>query len=284
MSWLHKDHGGKVHPILRHADYTTILGAEVHNGRLARLCYTGHASELSEKGVVQAIVPGGSMLWRAELAEEYDVRDGHVAMANDVVVTRVKDGNGHVVIGHGLWTGDEKWRRPVPRMVTRMGLDHDGSLVFVTFDHAVHAIDIASGEDRLRAPAMTDQAASAAVDRTRHPIATWSEGGRRSHPDDWSRAYGPAPGIEVYERDWAGTREFGVGEAPNVHILGSGSYEGSMIVGEVVVLGFKLDREGTHHHHWYLFSTNPVLMLGVLREDGKSEIYENGHSVWKGNL
>jgi hypothetical protein len=281
MSWFSKD---KVHPILKHADYTAILGVEVQNGRLAKLCYTGHAGELSAKGVVQAIVPGGALLWRAEFAEEYDVRDGHVAVANGIVVTRTAAGNGHVLIGHELWTGAERWRRPVGRMVSRMGLDGRGSLVFVTFDHAVHAVSIATGEDTLGEPVMTDQARDAVINSTQHPTAQWSTGDRARTAKDWSRVYQPANGLMVYERDWAGTREFGVGDEHHSHIVGSGSYEGAMAVDNVVVVGFKLDRDGTTHHHWYLYATNPLAQLGVLREDGQSELFEGGRSVWQGKL
>ncbi len=285
MSWFHKDRGGKVQPILKHVDHTTILGAEVVDGQLARLCYTGHASSLSDKGVVQAIVPGGETLWRATLATEDDVREGHVACADGVVVTRVEHGRGHEIVGHDLWTGQERWRLPVARMVTRMGVDYPGhALVFVTFDHVVHCVTIADGMDRPRAPVMTDQAASSVISGTQHPVQAFTQGSARTGSNDWSDIYTPADGLEVYERDWAGTDEFGIGFGGDVRMIGSGSYQGAMRVGEVVVLGFRLDRDGVEHHHWYFYATNPATLVAVLREDGKSELYRGGQVSWEGKL
>jgi hypothetical protein len=279
MSWFGKS---AIHPILKHVHATVIFGAEVEGGKLARLCYTGHNA--TGGAVVQAVAPGHGTLWRADLAEEDDLRDGHVARRDGILVSREKHGSNHDVIARELWTGKERWRKRVPRMVTRMGIEHDGRLVFVTFDHQVHDIDIATGEDRPRPPVMTDQAADAALRRTMHPMPSWSSGGGRAGEGDWSRVFCPAPGLEVYERDWAGTREFGVGMAPEVQLIGAGSYEGSMQVGQVTVLGFKLDQDDARHHHWHLYATNPVTLLAVLREDGRSQLFEHGHAVWQGKL
>jgi PQQ-like domain len=239
MSWFHKDRGGKVSPILKHVRHTTFLGAEIADGQLSRLCYTGHANGMSDKGVVQAIVPGDHMLWRADLAEEDDVGEGHVAAHGNIVVTRVRQGRGHELVGHDLWTGEERWRLPVGRMVTRMGISND-TLIFVTFDHVVHAISIATGADQPRNPVMTDQAAARVIDATQHPMRSFVRGSARTSQDDWSDIYSVASRLEVYERDWAGTDELGIGYGGDVKLVGAGSYEGALTLGEVCILNFNL--------------------------------------------
>jgi hypothetical protein len=278
MSWFGK---GSLKHILKHAEYSTILAAEVNGGRIAKLLYTGHDGA-SSKGAVQAVEPGGGALWHAAFAEENDVSEGHVAVAGDVVVTRVGQGRKHVLVAHGMWTGDEKWKLPVGQMVSRMGVDQaTGELVFVTFDHVVHAIDMRTGQDRPRPPVMTDGARNQLINALGWPHAQISRTSSSSSSQaEWSYIYRPAPGIEVRERDWAGTTEFAVQD----HLIGSGSYEGAMLVGPVLVVAFKLDRDEGRHHHWYLFELASSHLLGILREDGSSEFFSGGASVWKGKL
>jgi hypothetical protein len=283
MSWFHKDHGGKVQPILHNVEHTVILGAEVADGKLARMCYSGHTG-VTETAIVQAIVPGGECLWRTQLAQADDVSEGHVAAQAGIVVTRVKHGKNHELIGHDMWTGQEKWRRAVGQMVTRMGVTGN-QLELVTFDHVHHVIEFATGEEHARPPVMTDQAASRTINPTRHPVQGWSRDSGTTGRDDWSDIYHPADKLEVYERDWAGTDEFGIGYGGDIKVIGSGSYQGAMYVDKVVVLGFRLDRDGVEHHHWYLYAYEPAaLLLAVLREDGQSELYDHGHKAWTGKL
>ncbi len=282
MSWFHKDHGGKVHPILKHADYTAILGAEAKDGRLVRLCYTGHAG-VTEHGVVQAIEftdrGDGKTLWRQNLASESDLSDGHVVVTKDVVVTRIAEKGGHTVIGHGLWAGEEKWRHHVAQMVSRMGIDGGSHVLFVTIDHAVHVIDIVSGTQKPHDPVATDQARDRVVGKTRAPRFDYQTGDTSPAPEEWSDARNVLGELKVYERDWAGTREIGVGVLPNVTVLGKGRYNGALRVGNVVVLSFSLE-----HHHWYIYSADAGELLAVMREDGKSELFAHGHSIWQGKL
>jgi hypothetical protein len=117
---------------------------------------------------------------------------------------------------------------------------------------------------------------------TRHPSNTFGSGGRGPSAKDWSSVttYGS---VSVYERDWAGTREFGIGGGPHVHLVGSGSHEGGLFVDQIVVLGFRLGTDDGHHHHWYLCANDGTL-LAILREDGKSELFDRGTSCWKGKL
>lgn len=272
------------HAILTRAKHCAILGAEAEGGQLVRLCYTGHASGVSTKGAVQAIGPRGALLWHAEFANEDDLSEGHVAVHDGVVVSRVRHGSGHELQGRELWTGVIRWRLDVPRMVTRMGLEGADSLIFVTMDHAVHDVSIASGEDRLRKPVMTDQAASTVINQTRHPVQAFASSSGSSRYDDWSRVYSPLSGLEVYERDWQGSRELGIGSGGNADLIGQGSYEGAMSVGQVTVLGFELDVGGERRYHWYLYQSDPKLLLAILRDDGKSTLHHDGQPAWHGKL
>nr|HEX4316577.1 hypothetical protein [Kofleriaceae bacterium] len=276
--------GHKAHAILTHAKHCAILGAEAEGGQLTRLCYTGHASGLSTKGAVQAIGPGGSLLWHAEFANEDDLSEGHVAVHDGVVVSRVKHGSGHELQGRELWTGAIRWKLDVPKMVTRMGIEGSDSLIFVTLDHAVHDVSIASGDDRLRSPVMTDQAARSLIDHTRHPVQPFSSGSGSGGHADWSRVYRPLSGLEVYERDWAGSHELGVGWNGNADILGQGRYDGALTVGAVTVLGFELEVGGETRYHWYLYQANPKLLLAILRDDGASTLHRDGQPAWTGKL
>lgn len=293
MSWFHRDGGGKFHPILKSADYTAILGAECADGRLVRLCYTGHAG-ITAAGVVQAIAlpPGDAapeLLWRAQLANERDLEDGHVFVGDEVVVTRVAEKSGHTVIGHALWTGKELWRVPCAKMVSSLGAERGGAVVvFVTFDHAVHAIEVATGKHELREPVPTDQARDRVMAHTRPPRRDYAVESSARAPDEWSDQREVAPGLTVFERDWAGTREVGIGTAAgaaHAHLLGRGTYHGSLRVGPVIVLAFRVELDGeARRHHWYLYSADHPELLAILREDGRSERFEHGRSVWTGTL
>jgi hypothetical protein len=283
MSWFHKDSGGKVHPILKEVEHCTILGAEVTDGKLSKLCYTGHDGGTP---VVQAIVPGGNLLWRAQLSREDDVREGHVASRLGVVVTRVENGKTHELVGHDLWTGAERWRHPVGWMVSRLGIEGGTTLVFVTIDHVVHAIDIATGEDHPRKPVMTEQAVSDLIGKTLHPVQDFVRGRSGKGSEDWSVVYQVHDDLAVFERDWAGRQELGIGRLGDVHMVGFGSYQGSQQVDNISVMSFRLavDGVGEKHHHWYLYATKPATLLAVLREDGQSVLYDHGHQVWTGKL
>jgi hypothetical protein len=140
MSFFHH----KPRPILTRSEYTVFLDAErdpQHPGRLGRLLFTGHDGS---NGVVRALMPGGDVLWEARFVSDHDVREGLLAFTHGLVISH--DRSGGALVARDQWTGKERWRAPMGKLVDRLGVDARAKeIVAVTFDHTVHGVSLETG-------------------------------------------------------------------------------------------------------------------------------------------
>jgi hypothetical protein len=281
-------------PILTRSDYTVFLDAEMdpkHPSRIGRMLYTGHDGS---RGVVRAWMAGGNLLWDAKFVSEHDVTEGLLAFTHGMVISH--DRGGKALVGRDHWTGAEKWRTPLGKLVSRLGVDHGSKeIVAVTFDHVVHGISIETGADRTRGSVATDEERAGVIDATAFPCPSgWSTGNELNRaPKGWSRGYVANPGLHVLRRDWAGTESWGLADASgqNVRELGRGRYEGAQRAGPLTILSFELsgkhssedDGESELSRHFYLLGEG-ITVLGIVREGGKSELFDQGNVYWTGSV
>jgi hypothetical protein len=287
MSFFHH----KPRPILTRSDYTVFLDAEMdpqHPGRLGRLLFTGHDGS---NGGVRALVPGGEALWEARFVSDHDVREGLLAFTHGLVISH--DRSGGALVARDQWTGKERWRAPLGKLVDRLGVDARArEIVAVTFDHAVHGISLDTGADRNRGAVATDEERASVINATDFPCSyRWNEGdGRHSALKGWSRAYQATKDLQVLRRDWAGTQAWGITDASqHVRELGRGSYDGAQRAGTLTALSFELsakrdsedDGEGPKTRQFFLLGAG-LEVLAILREGGQSELFDRGQTYWKG--
>jgi hypothetical protein len=279
-------------PILTRSDYTVFLDAEMdphHPGRIGRLLFTGHDGS---HGVVRALVPGGDLLWEARFVSDHDVNEGLLAFTHGTVISH--DRAGKALVGREQWTGKERWRAPLGKLVDRLGVDTGAKeIVAVTFDHAVHGISIETGQDRNRGAVTTDEERATVINGTQFPCTNgWSDGGsNRTAPKGWSLSYTASSRVKVLRRDWAGTHAWGLSDTQGSQLreLGRGRYDGVQHAGPITALSFELsgklesedDGEGPTTRHFYLLGEG-LEVLGILREGGTSELFDNGQPYWKG--